>query len=224
MTAVSIRDLTLRRPGRAGFALQISRWDVPRGARVAIRGPSGCGKSTLLSLISGELEASAGSISVLGSPIGAMDSAARSAFRLRHVGLVPQGDTLLPWLRVRDNVLLPYRLGPALQRDPAALARADQLLSALGMDHLHDARAARLSAGESQRVAIARALVTQPSVLLADEPTSALDTGSAERVLHAIDALCAAQGTTALIATHDPVVVAAMPATVDMAGIIGGSP
>lgn len=221
MSGLALRDLEFRREGAAGFMLRIPSWTLPVGARVALRGASGTGKSTLLALLGGELAPTSGELHVLGVALHALDASARAAFRLRRVGMVLQEDTLLPWLTVRDNVLLPYRLGPALPRDPAAPARADSLLAELGMGHHAGAAPDRLSAGERQRVAVARALVTEPELLLADEPTSALDAGSAASVLRAVDALCARRGTTAVVVTHDDALAAAMPRTVSLPDLCG---
>jgi putative ABC transport system ATP-binding protein len=223
MTGFTLREVRLDRPGTPGFTLRVPHWTVPAGTRVALRGPSGSGKSTLLGLLSGELSPTSGTLDVLGAALHELDAPARAAFRLRRVGMVLQDDTLLPWLSIRDNVLLPYRLGPALPRDPEAGARAISLLTALGLAGRSDAWPGRLSAGERQRVAVARALITRPDLLLADEPTSALDPHSAAAVLQAIDRLCAERGTTAVVVTHDDTLAAALPQTVRMAKLRGGA-
>ncbi|MDN6124394.1 MAG: ATP-binding cassette domain-containing protein, partial [Brevibacterium sp.] len=75
--------------------------DIADGEFLVLVGPSGCGKSTLLHLIGGLLTPTAGDISVLG--------AAEAADRLSHCALMPQGDSLLPWFTVRDNVAVPLR-------------------------------------------------------------------------------------------------------------------
>lgn len=221
MSGIGVTDLVVDRPGPPGFRLQIPTWVLPRGARIALCGPSGAGKSTLLAALSGELAVAGGEIHVLGTALHELDATARAAFRLLRVGMVLQEDTLLPWLSVRDNVLLPYRLGPALPHDPEAGGRADALLDTLGLGDRPGSSPGRLSAGERQRVAVARALVTRPALLLADEPTSALDPARAAQVLQAIDRLCARGGTTAIVVTHDPALAASMPAAVQLADLCG---
>lgn len=222
MSGVRIEGLVVHRPGRdGGFHLRVPRWTVAEGARVALRGPSGSGKTTLLSAISGELPVAGGSLQVHDVPLHARNGAARAAHRLAHIGMVLPGAALIPWLSVRDNVLLPYRLGPALPRDPGAAARAEALLDELGLSGHARTKPGRLSSGEQQRVAVARALVTEPRLLLADEPTSALDPAAAAAVLAAIDRLCARRGATAIVVTHDATLAAALPVQADMLALRG---
>lgn len=223
MSGLVLDDVILRRRGTPGFTLRIPAWTIPAGSRVALQGPSGAGKSTLLGLLSGELTVNSGTVEVLDVPLHTLEAPARAAFRLRRVGMVLQDDTLLPWLSVWDNVLLPYRLGTALPRPTDAGVRATALIDSLGLSNVTGSRPGRLSAGERQRVAVARALVTGPDLLLADEPTSALDPASAAAVLEAVDRLCMDSGTTAVVVTHDDAVAARLPLTVHITDIIGGA-
>ena len=189
--------------GDAGFALRIDELRVAPEESVALVGPSGSGKTTLLHLVAGILTPDAGTIVVDGQDLGALDAAARRAFRVRRIGLVFQEFELLEYLSVLDNVLLPYRIHPALRLDTGARERARALAERLGIGDKLGRMPRSLSQGERQRAAVCRALVTGPPLLLADEPTGNLDPANKERVLDALFELAAESGATILTVTHD---------------------
>jgi ABC-type lipoprotein export system ATPase subunit len=124
------------------------------------------------------------------------------------VGFVLQDFPLVEYLDVTENVLLPFRISPALRLDAAARARAAALLDRLGLSGRARRRPAALSQGERQRVAIARALVTEPALLLADEPTAGLDPARAAEVVGWLQALRAERGLTLVLVSHDPAALA----------------
>ncbi len=191
------------RYGDAGFALRIDELRVAAGESVALVGPSGSGKTTLLHLVAGILMPNAGRVRVDGEELGALDTAARRAFRVRRIGLVFQEFELLEYLSVLDNVLLPYRIHPALSLDAAARDRAQSLAERLGIGDKLGRLPTSLSQGERQLASVCRALVTGPPLLLADEPTGNLDPANKERVLDALFELAAESGATILTVTHD---------------------
>ncbi len=201
MTAIQLSNLRFQYPD-TGFVLQLAHWEVAQGARVAVVGASGCGKSTLLSLLSGELVPEAGELMVEGTPLHALSAAERAAWRARHVGLVFQDFPLVASLSAVENVLLPYRLHPALRLTGEVRDRAHALLESLGLQGKRGRLPVQLSQGERQRVAVARAVVTQPRLLLADEPTTGLDGRATEAVMTLLTT--AAQGATLVLVTHDP--------------------
>lgn len=201
MSAVRVHDLVFAYAD-TGFALRLSRWEVAERARVAVVGPSGCGKSTLLALLSGELAPTSGTVEVDGVPLHRLGAAERAAWRVRRVGLVFQDFPLVDALDAVENVLLPYRLHPALRLDAEVRERADGLLEELGLGDKRRRRPGQLSQGERQRVAVARALVTRPALLLADEPTTGLDARATEAVMALLGS--AARDTTLVLVTHDP--------------------
>lgn len=174
---------------------------VRAGEAVALMGPSGAGKSTLLHCLSGVLVPDSGEIELLCHRLGEMTEPERSAFRLRHVGMVLQFGGLVPELTLAENVMLPLQLVGAKTR--AARARAGELLDALGIGELGGHVAGTVSGGQAQRAAVARALVHRPAVLLADEPTGALDTVTAEIVLDQLLALAGEMETAVVVVTHD---------------------
>jgi putative ABC transport system ATP-binding protein len=200
-TAIQLRQATKTYPGSATPALQHLCLEVAAGEAIAVMGPSGSGKSTLLNLIAGLDKPTAGTIMVAGQRVDALTETAAARFRRSQLGMIFQFFNLLTDLSVLDNVTLPARLAGVRCR--VALARAAELLAAVGMGQFSDAYPGRLSGGQQQRIAIARALVNRPAVLLADEPTGALDTGSAEGIGQLLAGLNAA-GQTLVLVTHNP--------------------
>jgi putative ABC transport system ATP-binding protein len=182
-------------PALAGVDLTIST-----GEAVAVMGPSGSGKSTLLNLVAGLDRPTEGQVEVAGAVLNRLSEAALARFRREHIGIVFQFFHLLDDLTARDNVLLPAQLAGTPRR--AALARADELLDALGLAARTDAYPARLSGGERQRVAVARALINRPPLLLADEPTGAVDAEAGADVAELLRDLNRS-GQTVLLVTHD---------------------
>ena len=176
--------------------------EIRSGDYLALMGPSGSGKSTLLNLIGGLDRPTAGSVTVGGEDLGALDNAELAAWRSRHVGFIFQAYNLIPVLTAFQNIELPLLLQPLSRK-----ARAEHVQHALSVVGLAD-RAKhypnQLSGGQEQRVAIARAIVTDPTLLLADEPTGDLDHENAHAVLDLMDALNTKFGKTIIMVTHDP--------------------
>jgi putative ABC transport system ATP-binding protein len=174
--------------------------EVHPGEALAVLGPSGSGKSTLLNLVAALDRPSAGEVIVDGVRVDKLGEAAAARYRRARIGMVFQFFNLVDDLTVLDNVLLPAQLA-GLGRGEAR-ARADQLLSSLGVDTYARQYPGRLSGGERQRVAVCRALINRPALLLADEPTGALDTASREDVMELMQELNA-DGQTVVLVTHD---------------------
>jgi len=185
------------------FALEIPRLSVERGETVAVIGPSGTGKTTLLHLIAGIKTPRQGRVVTDGVEVSALDDAARREFRIRGIGLVFQEFELLEYLSVLDNILLPYRINPALTLNGEIRRRAEELADRVGIADKLGRYATLLSQGEKQRVAVCRALVADPPLLLADEPTGNLDPVNTQRVLDILFAAAAERGTTLVTVTHE---------------------
>jgi putative ABC transport system ATP-binding protein len=188
--------------------LAVSRFSVATGERVFLQGASGSGKSTLLGIVGGILKPQAGQVWVLGASLSALNSGARDRFRGEHIGFIFQMFNLLPYLSVRENVLLPLGFSPGRARkipnaDPTGEVR--RLLGALGLSDagILNRRVTDLSMGQQQRVAAARALIGTPRLVIADEPTSSLDTDARGDFLRLLMNECAAHGTTLLFVSHD---------------------
>lgn len=175
--------------------------DLYPGELVGLIGPSGSGKSSLLHA-AGLLERpTAGQVLIGGQDCTPMGEKARTQVRLNQIGFVYQFHHLLAEFSARDNVALPQMIAGVRQTE--ARARADDLLSHLGLGERLNHQPAQLSGGEQQRVAIARALANRPRILLADEPTGNLDPATSSAVIANLFALVRDTGVAALIATHN---------------------
>ncbi len=170
------------------------------GELTVIRGRSGSGKSTFLNMLSGILEPTAGTVHYDKDNLYAMPDAARSRFRNQHIGFIPQGQSAIASLSVRENIMLPVSLYGAA--DKAAEERADALMDELAITPLAEAMPTELSGGELRRMAIARALLRRPGVLFADEPTGDLDDENTKVVFHMLRQ-AAKDGTAVLMVTHE---------------------
>jgi putative ABC transport system ATP-binding protein len=180
--------------------------DVASGELVALVGRSGSGKTTLLNLIGGLDRPDAGSITVAGTDVTALDDAGLVRLRRDVVSFVFQTFGLVPVLSAAENVGIPLRLRalPVTDRE----RRVRLLLRLVGLTEHADQRPDELSGGQQQRVAIARALAGSPRLLIADEPTGQLDMETGLAVMALIRAVVEAEGMTAVVATHDPVMIA----------------
>ncbi|NCY24981.1 MAG: ATP-binding cassette domain-containing protein [Alphaproteobacteria bacterium] len=175
---------------------------IEAGEIVLLTGPSGSGKTTLLTLIGALRAMQQGQARILGQELAAAREAERVALRSR-IGFIFQSHNLLGFLTARQNVAMALELHGGLS-EAGRLARAADMLAAVGLaDHV-DKLPAKLSGGQRQRVAVARALVAQPGLILADEPTAALDRASGQEVVHLLRDLARRQGTPILLVTHDP--------------------
>ncbi len=183
---------------------------VHSGELVAVMGPSGCGKSTLLHVLGGLTAPEQGSVKIRGTDLYGLSDRELAAFRRRNIGFIFQFFNLLPSLTAAENVMLPYRLERerlwpmrGLGRDRDARAKADAVMTMLGLRGLQGHRPDEIAGGEQQRVAVARALVTDPAIILADEPTGTLDYHSGRSVLELLLRLTRQEGRTIVLVTHD---------------------
>jgi len=187
--------------GNAARALRGANIKVPFGSITMLVGPSGCGKTTLLSIIAGLLRPTSGAVSVLGRDIFAMSDAKQVAFRRKNMGFIFQQYNLLPSLSAAENAAVGL-LAAGINRR-AAVTRASDALTILGLEKKLDNLPRTLSGGQQQRVAVARALVHEPRIVLCDEPTAALDGKSGRAVMEMMAAVAVRDDRAVLIVTHD---------------------
>jgi len=176
--------------------------EVRRGEFVAVVGRSGSGKSSLMAMIGGLSRPSAGTVLIEDTDIWSLADDDLTDFRSRRIGFVFQFASLLPTLRIIDNVALPSLLGRHADAD-AAYGRAADLLARLGLAEQLDAHPSELSSGQQRRAAIARALINAPSLLLADEPTSDLDEETEAEIMAEFRDLVRDARMTFIMVTHN---------------------
>lgn len=173
---------------------------IAQGDFVALVGPSGCGKSTILKLVSELLKPSEGHIFFGGRELGAKPV---------RVGMAFQSASLLPWMTVRDNVMLPLKIVSPFKADFRAKRqtefkdRVDALLEQVGLIDFADKSPWQLSGGMMQRANLCRALVHDPDLLLLDEPFGALDQFTREELWQTLQDLWLNRKSTVLLVTHD---------------------
>jgi putative ABC transport system ATP-binding protein len=180
-------------------AVEVPEWRAGSGEHWLLAGPSGSGKSTLLHILAGLTRASSGEVSVGGTDLASLRSAALDRWRGANVGIVPQRLHLIGALDVADNL----RLAQGLAGLPADESRIVALLEAVHVAEFAHRYPRELSQGQAQRVAIARAVVNRPGLVLADEPTANLDDAHAAAALELLRAQAVATGATLVVASHD---------------------
>lgn len=175
--------------------------DIARGEVVSIVGPSGAGKTTLLQIMGTLDKADGGSVEIDGVDVNHLSQSKLSKFRNQKIGFVFQFHQLLPEFTALENVMIPAFIGGMEKRE--ARARAEELLTFMGLMDRADHKPNELSGGEKQRVAVARALVNNPAVVMADEPSGSLDTKNKEELHRLFFDLRDRFGQTFVIVTHD---------------------
>lgn len=203
--AVRIKNLKFSY-GNTPDVLSIENFEINRGEHLFLYGPSGTGKTTLLGLLAGILEAKSGSIEILGRNYATLKGTERDHFRGSHIGYIFQMFNLIPYLNVRENIILPCniskeRLKKLGSTQPESAAK--EIASHLQIDDLLDKKVTTLSVGQQQRVAAARALMGSPELIIADEPTSALDSDRREIFLNLLFKEVDRTGATILFVSHD---------------------
>jgi putative ABC transport system ATP-binding protein len=186
-------------------ALRDISFEVEPGTMVALVGRSGSGKTTLLNVIGGLDRPDAGTVTVDGVEVTGLDEDGLSRLRREKVSYVFQTFGLIPVLSAAENVGVPLRLAHTEQKERER--RVELLLELVGLAGHARQRPGELSGGQQQRVAIARALAASPRLLVADEPTGQLDAETGLAVMALLRGVVESEGVTALVSTHDPVMM-----------------
>jgi NitT/TauT family transport system ATP-binding protein len=164
------------------------------GELLCIVGPSGCGKTTLLRCVSGLMAPTAGAVRLDDRPVTAPPRAMALVFQ-------DYSRSLLPWMRVHDNVVLPLRAARVGREERERLA--GEALAAVGLGAHGNKYPWQLSGGMQQRAAIARALAYQPEILLLDEPFASVDAQTRADLEDLLLEVWGRTGLTVLLVTHD---------------------
>jgi putative ABC transport system ATP-binding protein len=202
-TAVSLQGVT------KFYGTGTSRVQALRGVELEVRlgellmlvGPSGCGKTTLISVVAAILDHDDGEIVVFDRSLKAMSPAEKTRFRGANIGFVFQAYNLIPTISITENVAIPLLILGRRRAD--AMARAAEMLAAVGLGDKLEVFPAQLSGGQQQRVAIARALVNNPRLIVCDEPTSALDGDTGRLVMDVLRKNALSEDRALIIVTHD---------------------
>ena len=195
MTALlQLSDLLVQREERT--VLNISSLSVEAGDVLAIVGPNGAGKSTLFLVLARLLKANQGQVIFRDQP---MDLLPDLEYR-RRIALVLQEPLLLD-MSVYENVAIGLKFRK-ISKDQIE-ERVSHWLDRLGIAHLSQRPARKLSGGEAQRVSLARAFVLQPELLLLDEPFTALDAPTRIRLLEDLKSVLTETKMTTIFITHD---------------------
>lgn len=200
MYAIDVQSVVKRYGART--VLDAFSCTVADGECVALCGPSGSGKTTLLRLIAGLDSPDSGAVYFRETGASADNGATTRNLPDGLIGMMFQDYGLWPHMRVSRHVEFVLK-GRGLTA-PQRRQRAHELLAVTGLDPLEMAFPAELSGGEQQRLAFTRAVATDPKILLLDEPFSNLDTASRGRLVDDLIRRKVEDGTTIIIATHDP--------------------
>lgn len=182
------------------LALQETSLRIADGEFVALVGPSGCGKSTIMRLTAGLLQPTKGAVLVGGREVAA---------KALRIGMAFQNPTMLPWLTIERNVMLPLKIVKPFRSDYRAKKKGEfrdrvrALLADVGLEKFANHYPWQLSGGMLQRANLCRALVHEPSLLLLDEPFGALDQFTREELWTTMQSLWIKRKPTVLLITHD---------------------
>lgn len=186
--------------GSTFYALKGVDIAAPRGKLTILKGKSGSGKTTLMNILGALDLPTEGTVQFDGRELTTLGEKERTQLRRREIGFVFQSVALIPIMTAFENVDYALRLG-GYQGDRRQ--RAMECLEMVGLAERSSHMPPEMSGGEQQRVAIARAIAHRPKLIFADEPTGELDTNTAINVVKIFKDLCATQGVTFVMTTHD---------------------
>ena len=187
-----------KRRGVSFRAVDDIDFSIDTGDFVMIEGESGSGKTTFLNLLTGLTEPTSGNVMISGKPLKDIGDKELSKIRNQKIKYIPQGESLLSALTVRENILFPYTIGGL---EKPSYERLLEVSDKLGITALLDEYPSELSGGEMRRATIARAVINRPSLIIADEPTGSLDSENTFEVMEIFRTI-ASEGTAVIVVTH----------------------
>ena len=208
---VQMNNVTMIYDSSGTEALNGVNLEINEGEFVFLVGPSGSGKTTIIKLITGEVQAKSGEITVNGFDMRRIKRRRLPKLR-RTLGVIFQDFRLIDKMTVYDNVAFAMRVVGAANKD--IKERVPYVLELVGLKGREKRYPEELSGGEQQRVAIARALVNRPEVLLLDEPLGALDLRLRKDMQNELKRIQQQLGITFIYVTHDQEEALAMSDTV----------
>ena len=201
------------------LVLNIEELEILNGEKVFIYGPSGYGKSTLLNIMAGVLEAKTGEVQVLETDLHSVSQSSRDHLRGENVGYIFQIFNLIPYLNIKENIVLPCLINKNRAAGIDFYAQADELIKTLGLTEHAEKNVTDLSIGQQQRVAAARALIGNPKLIIADEPTSSLDEKNTTEFMNLLLSEWEKRRFTLVFVSHDSSLKKYFPRTISLPDI-----
>lgn len=186
--------------GDTFWALKGVDLHVEKGQLAILKGRSGSGKTTLMNILSALDYPTEGDVFFYEENLARMGEQERNRFRREKVGFVFQSVALIPMLTALENVEFALRMA---KYKGNRRKRALECLKMVNLGNRSHHMPQEMSGGEQQRVAIARAIAHRPEIIFADEPTAELDTNTGLQVVKIFKDLCAREGVTIIMTTHD---------------------
>ncbi|MBO7448923.1 MAG: ABC transporter ATP-binding protein [Clostridiales bacterium] len=187
-----------KRRGKIFRAVNDIDFSIDAGEFVMIEGESGSGKTTFLNLLTGLTDPTSGAVKIDGKELKNAGDKEISRIRNENIKYIPQGESLLSALTVKENILFPFTIGGTKRPSEERLI---EVAEKLGITELLDEYPSELSGGEMRRATIARAVINKPSLIIADEPTGSLDSVNTSKVMGIFKNI-ASEGTAVLVVTH----------------------
>ena len=203
MNAIEIKNLEFSYTSSIKPVIKIDELVVLESEKIFLFGPSGYGKSTLLNLLAGVLDCKKGTLNVLGQNLATLSQGKKDLLRGAEIGYIFQIFNLIPYLNIKENIVLPCMINKKRSHGIDFHKQADELIETLGLtEHIHKP-VTELSIGQQQRVAAARALIGNPRLVIADEPTSSLDEKNTSEFMNLLISEWETRKFTLVFVSHD---------------------
>lgn len=219
MSAIEIKNIEFSYSNSKNLVIKINQLKIEEGERVFLYGPSGYGKSTLLNLISGVLDCQNGELNVLGLDLVKLSQGKKDQLRGAEIGYIFQIFNLIPYLNIKENIILPCMINKKRAHEMDYHKQADELIERLGLSEHIEKNVTDLSIGQQQRVAAARALIGNPKLIIADEPTSSLDEKNTEEFMNLLISEWEKRNFTLIFVSHDDRLKKYFPKTISLPAI-----